>query len=66
MITTGTSGFWASRTRGRSLPTSAVEAMHWGLAEYVTTLSETHDVLSKRMPNPKSKSKGEAIMSGKR
>lgn len=44
--------------------------MHWGLAEHVTTLSETHDVLSKRMPNPKSKSKskskGEAIMSGKR
>jgi hypothetical protein len=32
---------------------SAVEAMHWGLAEKATTLSEAHDVLSKLMPNPK-------------
>jgi hypothetical protein len=32
---------------------SAVEAMHWGLAENATTLSEAHDVLSKLMPNPK-------------
>lgn len=34
---------------------SVVEAMNWGLAEHVTTLSEAHDVLSKLMPNPKSK-----------
>lgn len=34
---------------------SAVDAVHWGLAEQVTTLSQAHDVLSKLMPNPKSK-----------
>lgn len=34
---------------------SAVEAMHWGLAEQVKTLSEAHDVLSKLLPNPKAK-----------
>ncbi|MEU0877816.1 AMED_5909 family protein [Lentzea sp. NPDC051213] len=32
---------------------SAVDAMSWGVAEKVTTLSEAHDVLSKLMPNPK-------------
>jgi hypothetical protein len=32
---------------------SAVDVMHWGRAEQVTTLSEAHDVLSKLMPNPK-------------
>jgi hypothetical protein len=32
---------------------SAAEAMHWGVAEQVRTLSEAHDVLSKLMPNPK-------------
>ena len=34
---------------------SAVEVMTWVRAEQVTTLSEAHDVLSKLLPNPKSK-----------
>lgn len=34
---------------------SAVEAMRWGLADQVMTLGEAHDVLSKLMPDPKSK-----------
>jgi hypothetical protein len=34
---------------------SAVEVMTWARAEQVTTLSEAHDVLSKLLPNPKSK-----------
>ena len=33
----------------------AVETVHWGMADQVTTLSEAHDVLSKLMPNPKAK-----------
>ena len=32
---------------------STAKAVHWGLAEQVTTLSEAHDVLSKLLPNPK-------------
>ncbi|WP_242642086.1 AMED_5909 family protein [Lentzea alba] len=34
---------------------SAVEVMTWSRAEQVKTLSEAHDVLSKLLPNPKSK-----------
>ncbi|PWK90323.1 hypothetical protein C8D88_101339 [Lentzea atacamensis] len=34
---------------------SAVEVMTWSRAEHVKTLSEAHDVLSKLLPNPKSK-----------
>ena len=34
---------------------SAVEVMTWARAEQVTTLSEAHDVLSKLLPNPKTR-----------
>jgi hypothetical protein len=33
----------------------AAEVVHWGMADQVATLSEAHDVLSKLLPNPKSK-----------
>jgi hypothetical protein len=33
----------------------AAEVVHWGMADQVTTLSEAHDVLSKLLPNRKSK-----------